>query len=423
MKTPIEFPIKNPDSFPFKAGRSNATATMYRVNDRDYEVFKIPFQDNGQRKFHSFPNYEAARDKGNEMLAQLVRGDGDAVTLTASDKFVYGRAVEALRPLGLRLDEAVSQFVEAVGAMNGVSASLVEAARFYAKKNPGKLPPKPVPDAVDEFIKAKTDAKRSGRHIEDLSYRLGRFKLRFTGEISRVCEPELRTFFDDLDLSPRSKNNFRATVGSFFLWAKKKKYLPSDWDELSTIETVEDGEGEIEIFTPEEISKLLTHADAPLVPFLAIGAFAGLRSSEICRLDWEQIGVGGGKFIEVKASNARKTKQRRLVPIHANLKAWLQPYAKIHGTVWPHSHAYLYEMLEQVTASSKVKWKDNGLRHSFISYRVAETEDVAKVSLEAGNSPQMIFRNYRELVTPKAAKRWFSIKPGTQANVIQIKAA
>ena len=56
-------------------------------------------------------------------------------------------------------------------------------------------------------------------------------------------------------------------------------------------------------------------------------------------------------------------------------------------------------------------WKHNALRHSFISYRVAETQDAAKVSLEAGNSPQMIFKHYRELVRPEAAKTWFNLMP------------
>jgi hypothetical protein len=59
----------------------------------------------------------------------------------------------------------------------------------------------------------------------------------------------------------------------------------------------------------------------------------------------------------------------------------------------------------------KFRWKKNGLRHSFISYRVAAVQDVAKVSLEAGNSPQMIFKHYRELVRPKEAEEWFEIKP------------
>ena len=56
-------------------------------------------------------------------------------------------------------------------------------------------------------------------------------------------------------------------------------------------------------------------------------------------------------------------------------------------------------------------WKHNALRHSFISYRVAQTQNVAQVALEAGNSPGMIFQHYRELVRPDAAKAWFAIVP------------
>jgi hypothetical protein len=56
-------------------------------------------------------------------------------------------------------------------------------------------------------------------------------------------------------------------------------------------------------------------------------------------------------------------------------------------------------------------WKHNGLRHSFISYRVAAVKNVAQVALEAGNRPQMIFQHYRELVTPQDAKAWFATTP------------
>ncbi len=64
-----------------------------------------------------------------------------------------------------------------------------------------------------------------------------------------------------------------------------------------------------------------------------------------------------------------------------------------------------------------MKWKKNALRHSFISYRVAETQDVPQVALEAGNSPQIIFQHYRELVRPKEAKAWFAIDPDSVADV------
>jgi hypothetical protein len=65
-----------------------------------------------------------------------------------------------------------------------------------------------------------------------------------------------------------------------------------------------------------------------------------------------------------------------------------------------------------------VEWKKNALRHSFISYRVAETQNVAQVALEAGNSPQIIFQHYREVVRLKEAKRWFGIEPDAEEKAI-----
>ena len=56
-------------------------------------------------------------------------------------------------------------------------------------------------------------------------------------------------------------------------------------------------------------------------------------------------------------------------------------------------------------------WKHNALRHSFISYRLAAVPNTAQVALEAGNSPQMIFRHYRELVRAMDAEKWFAITP------------
>src|SRR2546428_12610132 len=61
-------------------------------------------------------------------------------------------------------------------------------------------------------------------------------------------------------------------------------------------------------------------------------------------------------------------------------------------------------------------WRDG--RRSRLSYRVAETQNVAQVALEAGNSPQMIFKHYRELVRPADAKTRFALAPGGEEKVI-----
>ncbi len=42
------------------------------------------------------------------------------------------------------------------------------------------------------------------------------------------------------------------------------------------------------------------------------------------------------------------------------------------------------------------------------------------MALEAGNSPRMVFSNYRELVRPVDARKWFAITP---ASVAAAKAA
>jgi hypothetical protein len=95
------------------------------------------------------------------------------------------------------------------------------------------------------------------------------------------------------------------------------------------------------------------------------------------------------------------------VPISDNLKLWLTPCKQVSGPVCLHKRP-------QIAATRLCKglaWQENGLRHSFISYRLAILHDTARVALEAGNSPEVIFGSYRELVTPETAKTWFDVKP------------
>ena len=73
---------------------------------------------------------------------------------------------------------------------------------------------------------------------------------------------------------------------------------------------------------------------------------------------------------------------------------------------------------------NQMKWKRNGFRHSFCSYRLATLKNVDEVAMEAGNSVDIIFKNYRELVSEEDSKRWFGIDPDTsQKNIIHFKNA
>ena len=138
-------------------------------------------------------------------------------------------------------------------------------------------------------------------------------------------------------------------------------------------------------------------------------------------MEWSDIERRPG-FIEVAAHKA-KTATRRIVPIADSLSRWLAIAPRNGERVWLHSKAWYFEALRNAADAAGVKWKLNALRHSFISYRLAEIQDVNRVALEAGNSPQMIFRHYRELATPEQARTWFAIAPERAVNVLPIKLA
>ena len=96
------------------------------------------------------------------------------------------------------------------------------------------------------------------------------------------------------------------------------------------------------------------------------------------------------------------------MPITDNLAAWLEPLPR-RGRVIASG-----EFIKEATALAralKIEWPHNVLRHSFITYRIAKVKSADQVALEAGNSPDIIFKHYRELATEAEADKWFGILP------------
>jgi hypothetical protein len=103
-----------------------------------------------------------------------------------------------------------------------------------------------------------------------------------------------------------------------------------------------------------------------------------------------------------------------------NLRKWLEMAPSKDGRIIEIQNVakqikQLVDKINDVEKASqstpRFAWKHNGLRHSYISYRLAELKDAAQVAYEAGNSPQVVFKNYRKVVTERESKQWFSINP------------
>jgi len=211
-----------------------------------------------------------------------------------------------------------------------------------------------------------------------------------------------------------TKNNLRRTLVTMFGFAKKRGYLPEHQKTAPEQSgKFKEASNPVEIFLPEEMSRLLKASPKSLLPLLAIGGFTGIRSAEIRRLEWEDIKWDRG-HIEI-AGHKAKTAARRLVPLTDNLKAWLAPWRTATGRII--TRQAVSGSLCELGVKAKIEggWKKNALRHSYISYRVALTGDVPRTSLECGNSPQIIFRHYREVVSEEQAKEWFAIMPSASS--------
>jgi integrase len=329
----------------------------------------------------------------------------------------YGRAKHAVKDLGLPLDAVAIEYAQARNVLDGVP--LLDAARFYARHHGKGIKRKSVAAVVDEMIAAKERKGVSEVYLADLRYRLGVFKESFHCDVNQIAPDDVAAFFEHLRLSPRSHNNFALALRTFFRFAQRHGWLSKEVDLLERVERRSEKRAPVEIFTPSELAAILSNASPLIAPCLALGAFGGLRSAEILRLEWSDTERHPG-FIEVAAHKA-KTATRRIVPVADNLAKWLAIAQRSQERVWPHSKGHFIREIARATRESGLRWKCNGLRHSFISYRLAEIQDVNRVALEAGNSPQMIFRHYRELATPDQARTWFAIAPETAANVVPIK--
>ncbi|HEY5912778.1 MAG TPA: site-specific integrase [Verrucomicrobiae bacterium] len=401
--------------FPKRIKRGSCVVTIYRTPTNGYASYTVVHYDSdGARCRKTFAEYKQARSAALEVAETLSEGKSDMLVLTGEDLLVYRRAMQALRPMRTSLDTAALRFVEMTRQPNGSpKPNGVAPGQEAGPAIKSKL----AAEVLKELLAAKTEKGRSQLYVNDLRVRLTRFADATARPLAEVMATDIDGFLRSLEVSARSQNNFRAAIGTLFRFAQKRGYVPREHPCVSNVEKASHATPEIQVFAPEEMGNLLSKAKPALVPVLALGAFAGVRSEEIKRLDWSDIKLRQG-HIEIKSAKS-KTKVRRLIPISRNLKAWLAPHAEENGRVTPFANLAL--QFAKLGRATGVKWQKNGLRHSFISYRVAQVRDVPRVALEAGNSPAVIARNYLKHVTRSEAKRWFGIFPSNASTVTAVR--
>jgi integrase len=372
-----------------------------RVRVRKYKhprlKFVVNYREAGKRKRSFFETKEQAEAFASFKNSQLRRVGIEGAEFSSRLREMAQDCAERLSAFGKTLQDATNFFVAHLKASQKSCTAV---------------------DLVRELLAAKKADGASKRYLSDLRSRLARFAAAFNGQtVATITAAQIDDWLRGLNLSPISRNNYRRVLIVMFNYAIQRGYGTSNPAETTAkAKVIGEAPG---ILTVVQTARLLEAASSELLPYLSIGAFAGLRRAELERLDWSDVHFDS-ELIEVTAAKA-KTARRRFVKMQPNLQAWLLPPRKRSGKIAPSN---LRKTFESARIDAGIKtWPDNALRHSFASYHLAYFKDAAALALEMGHTDSgMIFEHYRELVRPQEAERYWSIQPAIARRVVQLAA-
>lgn len=310
--------------------------------------------------------------------------------------------------------------------LDGTKGTLADAAAFW-KKHAAPANAKTCAEVLADLVKACEGANRRPRTVSELREKLGAFCAEYGAEpIARVTSADLAAWLDGradrtetrgegkaarkvrVQLTPRSRAAYRQALNRLFAFAARRQYR--EGNPVLAIEKPSVETPPPEVHTPDEVRRVLAAAVemAPaLVPFYAVGYFAGLRTeNELRGLDWSRINLKR-KELEVNAATAKK-RRSRYVPMAANLTDWLRPHQQDEGRIF-----YSRTQHEKVMEKAGVKWPRNVMRHSFASYHLAAYRDAGKTALALGHphGVEVLFEHYRKLTRPTVAHAFWKIRP------------
>ncbi len=383
----------------------SATVPIYKTETDGRVRYTLSFYRNGRRVRKVFTDLDKARKEALFVAQRIQSGMQHVTDLKPHERDNFKAAEGLLQKLGVPLVAAVEDYVRA-REMAGTE-SLAAMASEYGQHFQKVVRHVGVPKVVEEMLLNREQDGVSKAYIGHLKTTLNRFAAKFPGDILDVTSHEIDAWLRSLKVAPATHNSMLRCIKVFFSFAKSRNYLPEDRSTAAdSVRLVKDVSDRVSVFTPKQMETILHAAPQRLIPILAIGAFSGIRMAELNRLDWSAIDLER-RIIELRASQA-KTASRRIIPITDNLAAWLEPLERRGKVV---RGVDLHREVTALARALKIEWPRNVLRHSFISYRIAIAKSADQVSLEAGNSPAIIFKNYRELTTEEQATLWFSILP------------
>jgi len=281
-----------------------------------------------------------------------------------------------------------------------------------------------------DALRRKETQTLSERQYGSIGFEMSRFEKHFGGDmlLANLNTSNLQDYLRETAtaqkggvFSNKTWNNRRGYLTTFFKYCRAE-----NWIDQNPAEGIRNyGRRDLRRAKPVTLSVkeakdlmefLETYQDGRMVPFFALCLFAGIRpdwqNGEISRLTPQRIHLGEQK-IHLRSEDT-KTRRAREIVIQPNLAEWLRVYPLERCPIICPNFKKLFVKLRE-----KFKLGHDVLRHTYCSMLVGKFRSVGDAALQAGNSEDVIWSNYLNLVSAEEAVAFWSIFPSHVAGPAQ----
>ena len=248
-------------------------------------------------------------------------------------------------------------------------------------------------EACTHYLKHLQEQGRSPAYIKSMGWVLDEFKQRL-GDSKGLSFHT--TFALQRELKNTSNKAHKASrLGTFYLWAKKQHYIQQVPD-LSLPKKSTAGT-QVGFLTVPECASLIQACPLELQGHLWLRLCMGLRVAEAGRVeDLEE--RDGFLIVGAKAAKTRTRRVIELLPGHVGWWLKVRPLKSLRER---------FEALRH--EAGLTHWPNNAMRHTAASHWLNYYQDEGRAALHLGNSPTMLHRHYKALVTRADSKKFFEL--------------
>lgn len=244
---------------------------------------------------------------------------------------------------------------------------------------------------------------RSDSHREKLEIFQKSFPAAFKGRVADIEPAAIRRWIKARSANGNTQAMYYRYARMFFGYLKANRLLSDD--PMGGVPAPKTKPGR-NILTPAQMAALLDlNLPDHVRALLLLGGFAGLRTEEVERMDWQHINTKTGQIHVVPgAMKDSGGFDQRIVDFTEPLKRRKAWFAKQKGKIVPVASETLHTHRRQACAPVLAEWPDNCLRHSFATYHLARAKNAGLTAYQMGHtSSAMVQRVY---AVPAALADW-----------------